>query len=236
MPVYRLTKELIFPPPALAEDGLLAVGGDLSVDRLILAYSQGIFPWYSQGEPIMWWSPDPRMVLFPESFRCTQRLARTIRQGVFEVTFDQAFPEVIRACSTAPRPGQDGTWITRAMVEAYCALHAAGYAHSIECWREGALVGGLYGVSLGACFFGESMFSRESNASKVAFARLVECAKGWNFDFIDCQVANKHLRSLGAREIPRKQFLTRLQAALAHETRRGRWGAQDSGSIEEVLT
>lgn len=223
MPVFRLTEELVFPPPHLAEDGLLAIGGDLRQERLLLAYRSGIFPWYSEGEPILWWSPDPRIILLPDEFHAARRLQRVIKQGVFRVTLDTAFEEVIRSCATAPRKGQPGTWITRAMQKAYCALHHAGYAHSIECWQNDELAGGLYGVSLGACFFGESMFSRIPNASKVALATAVAQFKRWGIGLIDCQVSNEHLSRLGAREIPRSRFLKLLEHALRAGTRRGLW-------------
>ncbi len=223
MPVFQLTDALIFPPPVLAEDGLLAVGGDLSEDRLLLAYRTGIFPWYSEEEPILWWSPDPRLILIPDEFHASRRLDRLVRQGVFSVTFDTAFDRVIEACGQAPRPGQDGTWITPEMREAYIGLHESGYAHSVECWQGEALAGGLYGVSLGRCFFGESMFSTMPNASKVALAALVRRLRSWSFDLIDCQVYTPHLCSLGAREIPREAFLEWLDASVQWETRRGKW-------------
>lgn len=224
MPVYALRKDLEFPPPELArEDGLLAIGGDLSVDRLILAYRMGIFPWYSEGEPIFWWSPDPRMVLFPDEFRVSRRLRRTLKGGAFSITMDTAFSEVVEACAAARYPGREGTWITSDMLDAYSALHQAGYAHSIECWRDGRLAGGLYGISLGACFFGESMFSAESNASKVALASLVSHSRAWGFNVIDCQIPSKHLETIGAREIPRTHFLKLVAEGLRSPTRRGRW-------------
>ncbi len=223
MPIYRLTNDLAFPPPHFAEDGLLAVGGDLSQDRLLLAYRGGIFPWYSKGEPILWWSPDPRMILLPGKFHCPASLRRLLNKGVFRFTFNTAFAQVIRNCSKAPRPGQDGTWITSEMEQAYTALHEAGHAHSVECWRGGELVGGLYGVGLGACFFGESMFSKASNASKAALAVFVEQCKRWEIGLIDCQVANAHLYSLGAREIPRDAFLKMLASGLRRQGRRGPW-------------
>ena len=204
--IFRLGEELIFPPVDLAEnDGLLAVGGDLSVERLVLAYSKGIFPWYSAGDPILWWSPNPRMVLFPDEFHCSKRLARTLRQDTFTVTFDRDFGRVIRGCAD-PRKSQSETWIVDDMISAYCELHQEGWAHSIECWQHSKLVGGVYGVAIGGCFFGESMFSRVSDSSKVAFATLVTKLKGWQFDVIDCQVHSDHLRSLGAREIAGKKF------------------------------
>jgi leucyl/phenylalanyl-tRNA--protein transferase len=223
MPIFRITDDLVFPDPRLADDGLLAVGGDLSHERLLLAYRHGIFPWYSAGEPILWWSPDPRMILLPKELHVSQRLRRTIRQGVFRVTLDTAFPEVIHACARVPRKHEKGTWITAAMTHAYIGLHHEGYAHSVECWRGNSLVGGLYGLSLGACFFGESMFSRESNASKVAIATLAAQLEQWGIDLIDCQVANPHLFRLGGREIPRDAYLVLLRQALRTPTRRGAW-------------
>lgn len=223
MPVYRLTNHVSFPPVHHAEDGLLAVGGDLSEARLLLAYRSGIFPWYSAGEPILWWSPDPRMVLFPEEFHCSRSLLRVIRRGEFTVTLDQAFPDVIRACGKTPRPRQDGTWITPAMEAAYVRLHASGHAHSVECWQDGVLVGGLYGVAIGGCFFGESMFSHRDNASKVAMYTLTRAALAWGIPLIDCQVANPHLARLGAREVPRRTFCELLRNGLATPLREGAW-------------
>ena len=202
MPLFRLSRELTFPPPSLAmPDGLLAVGGDLSIERLLVAYQSGIFPWYSEGDPVLWWSPDPRMLLFPDEFHFAKRLERTIKQDVFDVRMDTAFDQVIGACAAMRAPKRDSTWITGDMKKAYCALHREGYAHSVETWQDDELVGGLYGVSLGACFFGESMFSSISNASKVATAALVRQVSRWQFPFIDCQLHNLHLASLGAREV-----------------------------------
>ncbi len=224
MPIYRLSREYAFPPPALAEkDGLLAVGGDLSEQRLLLAYEMGIFPWYSDDSPILWWSPDPRMVLFPNDFHVSRRLQRVLRSGRFRVTADTAFREVIAACAEPQGPARDGTWITSEMQEAYTRLHDAGWAHSFETWRDDALVGGLYGVSLGGVFFGESMFHRTSDASKAAAATLAAIAHAWRFQLIDCQVANPHLERLGAREIARERFLHLLAAALRMPTRHGSW-------------
>lgn len=224
MPVYRLTEEVVFPPPELAsKDGLLAVGGDLSQERLLLAYSMGIFPWYSQGDPILWWSPDPRMVLVPHEFKVSKSLRKISRRGVFAVTMDQAFDAVIRHCADVPRSGQDGTWITEAMQEAYGTLHRAGYAHSVECWQKDELVGGLYGISLGACFFGESMFSTVSDASKVALLALVEQLTKWRFTLIDCQIHTLHLSRLGARTMNRTDFLRRMREGLKTKTRLGPW-------------
>ena len=224
MPVFQLSDSLLFPPPALArEDGLLAVGGDLSVPRLLLAYQHGIFPWSSPGEPILWWSPDPRLVLFPAEFHLAKRLARTIRQQVFSITLDTAFAQVIRACGQTRRKEGQGTWLDEDMIRAYCALHDHGYAHSVECWQNGELVGGLYGVALGGVFFGESMFSLVPDSSKVALAGLVERLKGWDFALIDCQVGTGHLERLGAREISGAEFSSRLVQAVARPSRLGSW-------------
>lgn len=224
MPVFQLSDSLLFPPPALAgEGGLLAVGGDLSVPRLLLAYQHGIFPWYSPGEPILWWSPDPRLVLFPAEFHLAKRLARTIRQQVFSITFDTAFAQVIRACGQTRRKEGQGTWLDEDMIRAYCALHDQGYAHSVECRQNGELVGGLYGVALGGAFFGESMFSLVPDSSKVALAGLVERLKDWEFELIDCQVGTGHLQRLGAREISGEEFSSRLAQAVAGPSRQGKW-------------
>ncbi|HQH51650.1 MAG TPA: leucyl/phenylalanyl-tRNA--protein transferase [Candidatus Hydrogenedentes bacterium] len=224
MPIFRLTREFVFPPPHLAdEDGLLAVGGDLRPERLLAAYQAGIFPWYSDGQPILWWSPDPRMVLFPDEFHCSRSLWKTLKRGAFEVRFDTAFKKVIAACAAAPRSYGEGTWITGAMKRAYTRLHELGYAHSVECWQEGSLAGGLYGLSLGTCFFGESMFTQVTDASKAALSALVELCRAWDFEFIDCQVPNGHLLRLGAREIPRPEFLERLGRNLEQPTRQGSW-------------
>ena len=231
MPVYRLTDEMTFPHPAhAAPDGLLAVGGDLSPERLLLAYRLGIFPWYSAGLPILWWSPDPRLVLEPQELRVSRRLRRLLKRGIFQVTFDRAFASVIHACATVPRREQDGTWITPEMEQAYIRLHELGYAHSTESWLRGRLVGGLYGVSLGKCFFGESMFHYETDASKAAFVTLAHHLKNWGFQMIDAQVTTRHLLSLGAKEVPRKVFLKKLRDAVAAPTLKGRWDAdvQDS--------
>ena len=224
MPVFRLNARLAFPPPDLAdESGLLAVGGDLRPERLLLAYSLGIFPWYSEGLPILWYSPDPRLVLESGELVVSRSLRKTMRRGQYRVTLDTAFEQVIRACAEVPRPGQHGTWITRDMVRAYRRLHELGYAHSVEAWQEDELVGGLYGVSLGAGFFGESMFARASDASKVAFVTLVEQLGRWGIQLVDCQVHTEHLARFGAVEWPREKFLRRLAEALAEPTRIGRW-------------
>ena len=222
MPVYRLDERLVFPPPEHGpRRGPIAVGGDLRPERLLLAYSMGIFPW--QGEPLHWHSPDPRMVLLADELRVSRSLRRTIHRGTFRVTLDQAFAAVMTACATVPRPGQDGTWITPAMVEAYSEIHRRGVAHSVEAWRGATLAGGLYGVSLGATFFGESMFAYETDASKVAFVALVEQLQRWSMPLVDCQVHTEHLASLGAREWPRRDFLAALHAALERPTRLGPW-------------
>jgi leucyl/phenylalanyl-tRNA--protein transferase len=190
-------------------NGLLAMGGDLSVERLLDAYRHGIFPWFNPGEPILWWSPDPRMVLVPDEVRVTRSLAKRIRNGGFEVRVDTVFADVMRACA-GPRDGADGTWISPAMIAAYTRLHQAGYAHSVETWHDGALVGGLYGVAIGRMFYGESMFSRMADSSKVALVRLARQLQRWEFGLIDCQMETPHLASLGARTLPRTAFTTRL--------------------------
>lgn len=224
MPVFQLEKEPIFPLPHLAEgSGLLAVGGDLSVERLIQAYAHGIFPWFSEGDPILWWSPDPRMILLPNRFKVSRSLRRTIDSGRFVASFDRHFKEVIRACARVPRKGEKGTWITEDMIEAYTKLHEAGYAHSVEIHEDEELVGGLYGVSLGSAFFGESMFFRQRDASKVALYHLVERLKEWRFSFIDTQVETDHLKRLGAVKIPRAEFLDLLKEALKSTTISGKW-------------
>ena len=224
MPIFRLVDEPIFPPPDYADpSGLLAVGGDLSKERLLEAYRLGIFPWYSDDQPILWWSPDPRLILDLKDFKISRSLSKTLKKGVFQVTFDHAFEEVIQACAVVPRAAQNGTWITEEMQEAYINLHGLGYAHSVESWFGGKLAGGLYGVSLGKAFFGESMFRLKTDASKVALATLVEKLKSWDFHFIDSQMTTEHMVRLGAKELPRRIFLKRLQSALRHPTRRGRW-------------
>jgi leucyl/phenylalanyl-tRNA--protein transferase len=233
-PVYRLDERLLFPPPEEAEEGLLAVGGDLRPERLLLGYAGGIFPWYEEGQPILWHSPDPRFVLRAGDLHVPRSVERTIRRGTYRVTLDAAFGEVIAGCAAAPRPGQEGTWITREMREAYAALHELGFAHSVEAWEGGRLAGGLYGVSLGAAFFGESMFARAPDASKVAFVTLVRQLVRWGIDLVDCQVETEHLARFGARPWPRRRFLAALRRALRRPTRRGPWrlegGEPGSGS------
>jgi leucyl/phenylalanyl-tRNA--protein transferase len=211
MPLFYLPDdELVFPPLSLAEpDGLLAVGGDLSMERLLLAYRSGIFPWYNR-KPILWWSPDPRFVLFPSELKVSHSMKQLLKQNRFRITCNQAFADVIGNCRSIERDGQDGTWITRDMQEAYIRLHNAGYALSIECWENDKLVGGLYGVRIGRCFFGESMFSKTSNASKAAFVTFVK-EHGHELEVIDCQVHTHHLASLGARFISRVSFLDIVQ-------------------------
>jgi leucyl/phenylalanyl-tRNA--protein transferase len=225
VPVYRLPDDdVLFPDPAHADDsGLLAVGGDLSPERLVEAYASGIFPWYSKGQPILWWSPDPRLVLEPAALHVPRSLRKAMRGGAYEVRFDTAFERVIRACAATPRPGQRGTWITEEMVAAYLQLHELGLAHSAEAWDEEGLAGGLYGVSLGAAFFGESMFAHRTDASKAAFVTLVEWLARQGCTLVDCQVTTEHLLRFGAREIPRPEFLERLAVALELPTLRGRW-------------
>ncbi|SDZ51874.1 leucyl/phenylalanyl-tRNA--protein transferase [Pseudomonas sp. NFIX28] len=210
-----------FPPleKALRDpNGLLAAGGDLSADRLIQAYRHGCFPWFSDGQPILWWSPDPRTVLFPDELHISRSLGKLLRQRRYQVTFDQDFPAVIRACA-APRPYADGTWITESMQNAYLELHKRGYAHSVEVWDQGLLVGGLYGPAIGQLFFGESMFSRADNASKFGFVTLVQHLQAWGFALIDCQMPTEHLHSLGARAIPRQEFAGYLRRHLDQPSR-----------------
>ena len=224
--IFRLDQRLIFPRPELAEpSGLLAVGGDLRPERLVLAYAAGIFPWYSEDTPILWHSPDPRTVLRPAELTVSRSLAKTIRRCTYEVTFDTAFRQVIEGCARARRPEQEGTWINGEMIEAYVELHRRGVAHSAEAWKDGELAGGLYGVSLGAAFFGESMFASQPDASKVAFVTLVQQLAAWGVELVDCQVHTAHLERFGAVPTPRARFLEALAAALEAETRFGPWSA-----------
>lgn len=223
--IYELDPDYLgFPDPEEAEpDGLVAIGGDLSPQRLVNAYCQGLFPWYSEGEPLMWWSLDPRMVLFPDEFRCSKTLRRLVRSGRFEVRIDTCFEAVMRNCGAVEREGQDGTWITPEMIDAYVELHQLGLAHSFETFREGRLVGGLYGVSVGQIFCGESMFHIETDASKVAMVRLVEFCKQHNFRLIDAQQETTHLASLGARPIKRSDYLAILDSLDFSKTLVGTW-------------
>lgn len=232
LPIVRLSRALAFPPPSEAEaGGLLAVGGDLGPERLLLAYASGIFPWYDR-PPVLWFSPDPRAVLPLGALRVPGRLLRTLRQGRFEVRLDAAFGAVIRGCAAAPRPGQRGTWITGEMVAAYERLHALGFAHSCETWIDGELAGGVYGVSLGRAFFGESMFHRRRDASKIALVALAWCLEAWGFTLFDCQLPSPHLERFGARAIPRERFLAELDLALAEPNRRGTWSLPE-GLVEQ---
>lgn len=220
-----LDPESPFPPleTALARpNGLLAVGGDLSPSRLIDAYRRGIFPWFNEGEPILWWSPDPRMVLFPQELKISRSLRKTLERGNYEIRADSAFKQVMEACA-APRGDQAGTWIHAEMIAAYEKLHEMGMAHSMETWIEGELVGGLYGVGQGKMFFGESMFFRASDASKIAFVHLVTQLQRWGFEMIDCQMKTEHLASLGAREISRKEFRQKLKELVHYPERGKKW-------------
>ena len=225
MPVYQLVTEVpLFPPVDQAEgDGLLAVGGDLTKERLLAAYSKGIFPWYEMGQPILWWSPDPRLVLFPEELKISRSLRKVLRKEQFEISFDSAFEDVIKACADVRVERGDETWIIPEMQQAYIELHQEGYAHSVESWLEGELVGGLYGISLGQCFFGESMFSTTNDSSKVALVALAEFCQQVGINLIDCQMTTPHLVSLGAREITRVVFLKKLEKYLANPTIKELW-------------
>ncbi len=228
MSVFLLDdNDLTFPHPSQAEpDGLLAVGGDLSPERLLTAYANGIFPWFSDDDPLLWWSPDPRCILFPDKLIISDSLRKTVKKQKFTVRFDTCFSQVIAHCSQVERSGQDGTWITDEIIEAYTKLHKLGYVHSVETFLDGTLVGGLYGVSLGNAFFGESMFHTATDASKVAFVHLVRRVKEWDFSFIDNQQVTSHLLSLGAEEVSRKNFLQLLQqSATKYPTRKGSWSS-----------
>jgi leucyl/phenylalanyl-tRNA--protein transferase len=227
VPVYAIGRALAFPPPEDAVDGLLAVGGDLSPARLLLAYRSGIFPWYGEDLPILWHSPDPRCVLPVDALHVGRSLRRFLAREIYRVRFDGDFERVIRACKTTPRREQDGTWITDEMERAYVRLHALGYAHSVEVWEGAELAGGLYGVSVGRMFFGESMFSWRPNASKVALVELARKLAGWGFPLIDAQVPTPHTLAMGAQEWPREAFLETLSDALRHPTYKGSWAAAD---------
>ncbi len=224
MGVYRRGRECACPEPRrAAPDGLLAVGGDLAPERLLTAYALGIFPWYEEPHPILWHCPDPRMALVPSELRVSKSLRKRLRHPPYSVHLDGAFADVIELCARTPRKDGRGTWITPAMIDAYCRLYEMGFAHSVETLCDGELVGGLYGVSLGGCFFGESMFTLRTDASKVAFVALVRQLEAWGFDLVDCQVHTDHLARFGARDRPRARFLEELGASLAKPTRRGRW-------------
>lgn len=227
MPVFWLAKdEVVFPPVEMAEkDGLLAIGGDLSSERILYAYKQGIFPWFNEADPYLWWAPDPRFVLFPNELKVSKSMRPYFNQGKFQVTFDLDFPSVIRSCAEVRREIYEGTWITGEMIDAYVALHQQGYAHSVEVWQDGHLVGGLYGISLGKMFFGESMFARVGNASKFGFITLVRTLQEKGFRLIDCQQETHHLGSLGARAIPRTYFTALLKSNETEPTMQGNWGS-----------
>lgn len=225
----------MFPPVESASpDGLLAAGGDLSSERLLAAYQRGIFPWYNPGQPILWWSPNPRAVLYPHKLKVSRSLAKTLRRGHFQVRFDTCFREVMLGCA-GPRPQypNSGTWITDDMVTAYCRLYELGYAHSVETWQDERLVGGLYGVAYGGVFFGESMFARATDASKVALVALITKLRAWNFALIDCQLPTAHLSSLGAESIARSAFLAELKAGLSLPGQAGRWS--ESIATEDLI-
>ncbi len=227
MPVFELNETPLFPSASLADDsGIIAVGGDLTPERLIEAYAGGIFPWFSKKDPIIWWSPDPRFVLFPDDLKISKSMKQVLNRNIYEIRFDTSFREVITACSL-PRKKERSTWITKDMIEAYVKLHKIGFAHSIEAWRNEELLGGLYGISIGSMFFGESMFSREANASKAAFITLVKILKRLNFSLIDCQVHSDHLESLGAVNIPRHEFLKKLDESIQKFTFKGNWNQME---------
>lgn len=225
MPVYWLADDFLgFPDPKGAnEDGIVAIGGDLSPNRLLTAYQHGLFPWFNEGDPILWWSPDPRFVLFPEELKVSKSMRPYFNQRKFEVSYDSDFRAVITACRQMYRPGQSGTWITAEMLEAYCRLHELGFAHSVEVWKNNELVGGLYGIALGQVFFGESMFARASNASKFGFISLVRRLHQREYHLIDCQQETRHLASMGARGISRSTFLGYLEKNDLSLTEKGKW-------------
>jgi leucyl/phenylalanyl-tRNA--protein transferase len=213
-----------FPDPNLADDdGLVAAGGELSEDFLLSAYAQGLFPWFNEGEPILWWSPNPRMIILPQDFKCSSSFKQTLNSKRFTLSVDENFESVIRNCSQKKRIGQEGTWITDEMIEAYCKLHKNGYAHSFETWHGGKLAGGLYGISLGKAFYGESMFYHETDASKYALFKLCEYLKVLEFQFIDVQQSTSHLKSLGAKNVKRDAFLKMNSKAIEFPTKKGKW-------------
>jgi leucyl/phenylalanyl-tRNA--protein transferase len=223
MPIFPLGNDPIFPPVELAsKEGIIAIGGDLSVPRLLAAYKQGIFPWYSPPDPILWWSPDPRMILFPHEVHISASMAKLIKKQVFQITCDKNFREVMLGCKRPRRSGPE-TWISEEILDAYCRLHELGYAHSVEAWYNGELAGGFYGVSLGSVFIGESMFYKVSNSSKIAFIVFAKRLAELGFTLIDCQVYTPHLASLGARPVPRREYLTLLRHGLQHSDRLGSW-------------
>jgi len=235
MTVFALPAEFVFPDPAHAdEDGLLAVGGDLSPQRLLMAYGQGIFPWYSENAPILWWSPDPRLILEPSRVHVPKRLERILRQGSLRFTLDTAFEQVITRCAQTPRRGAHGTWIVPEMLAAYCRLHELGFAHSIEVWSGASLVGGLYGVALGGAFFGESMFYLEPDASKAGFVTLIRALDRAGFILFDCQQTTAHMVRFGGFEVSRDEFLSRLDQALELPSHCGPWSLRDGVLISAV--
>jgi leucyl/phenylalanyl-tRNA--protein transferase len=241
MPVFRLDDRLVFPPVHLAEDGLLALGGDLRPERLLLGYTQGIFPWYAENLPILWHSPDPRMVMTTRDLVVQRSLRKAIRKRPVEIKIDTAFGDVLRGCAQSPRPGQTGTWLIPEMIDAYMKLHDLGFAHSFEAWKDDKLVGGLYGVSLGATFFGESMFATIPDASKITFVASVRQLDAWKIGLIDCQVHTDHLERFGAYEVPRLDYLQLLARALDEPTKRGKWKLEldmdaftESGGLMDV--
>lgn len=229
MPLFRLSDRIEFPPAWLARlDGLLCIGGDLRPERIIEAYRNGIFPWFSKDEPLLWWSPDPRLVLFPDEINISKSLRKKLRKQYFHVTMDQAFDRVIRGCADSRTSRGGDTWLVDEMIEAYSALHRQGYAHSVETWHGQDLAGGLYGLSLGKVFFGESMFARVTDASKVALASLCLHLESLGFDMVDCQVTTDHLLSMGAVEMPRYQFLSLLNDSLKYPDSKGPWSFDDT--------
>lgn len=237
MPVFLLSDNLTFPPAHFArKDGLLAIGGDLSQERLLLAYRSGIFPWYSPGEPILWWSPDPRLVIYPDEIHISRSLKKTIKKQHFQITTDNAFSQVIEACAKSRLDLNQQTWIVPEMIQAYQRLHQSGYAHSVEAWCNGRLAGGLYGLALGKIFSGESMFTYNTDASKTAFVYLAAFVKALGFQMIDCQVRTQHLIRFGGREIPRRIFLNQLKKALEFNDLRGKWNLDQDLIGELILT
>lgn len=221
---YFLNEKLYFPPVEKSdEDGILAIGGDLSPERLLLAYRSGIFPWFNEDDPIIWWSPNPRFIMYPHAIKISKSMKQILKSKKFDITFDTVFRDVITNCQMIRRKRQAGTWITEEMLEAYTHLHELGFAHSVETWQNGELVGGLYGISLGKVFFGESMFAKVSNASKIAYISLVSNLQALDFELIDCQVYTEHLESLGAVNVPREEFMRLLAKGLAGKTLQGNW-------------
>ncbi|MFP4383039.1 MAG: leucyl/phenylalanyl-tRNA--protein transferase [Spirochaetia bacterium] len=234
-PYLEENQRIQFPAPDSASpEGILGAGGNLSPGMLLSAYTQGIFPWYSPGEPILWWSPDPRFILFPRKIHISKSLRKILRKNIFSYTFDKCFRRVMKKCGEVPRPGQNGTWITGEMLDGYCRLNGLGYAHSVEVWQDGTLAGGLYGVSLGDIFFGESMFAEINNASKSGFAVLNSILQSEGFLLIDSQVYTPHLERFGAEEIPRPDYLNLLKRALKGKTRKGDWGDLFNNRVREL--